>query len=139
MNVKTLQSFDLAPVAHRDRDDSPPLSTSFEQRESGSVPVVRGFFGKGPIGTIAGDMLLFLGMVSDYLSGEYPRLPLRAIAAIVFTLLYIAVPFDLLPDYILGIGQLDDLLAALVGVWLIRQEIRAYRTWKEQRINGSGE
>lgn len=45
------------------------------------------------------------------------RAPRRARAALFALIVYLAMPFDLIPDFIPVIGQLDDLLVAGVAVW----------------------
>jgi uncharacterized membrane protein YkvA (DUF1232 family) len=46
-----------------------------------------------------------------------PRVPRRAKAALVLVIPYLAMPFDLIPDFIPVIGHLDDALivAAAIG------------------------
>lgn len=50
------------------------------------------------------------------------RVPRRWKAACVFALVYLAVPFDLVPDFIPVAGQLDDaILVALVLAYVVRR------------------
>jgi uncharacterized membrane protein YkvA (DUF1232 family) len=53
-------------------------------------------------------------MVRDYIKGDYKQVPWRMIAMIVAALIYIINPFDLIPDFIPGIGWLDDM--AVIGL-----------------------
>ena len=46
-----------------------------------------------------------------------PTVPKRAKAAPVLVLVYLAIPIDLIPDFIPGLGHLDD---ALLVAWAIR-------------------
>ncbi len=46
-----------------------------------------------------------------------PRVPWRARAPLVLLLIYLAMPLDIIPDFIPVIGQLDDLLVAGIAVW----------------------
>jgi uncharacterized membrane protein YkvA (DUF1232 family) len=46
-----------------------------------------------------------------------PRVPLRARLPLLGLLLYLAMPLDIIPDFIPVIGQLDDLLIAGIAVW----------------------
>jgi uncharacterized membrane protein YkvA (DUF1232 family) len=59
-------------------------------------------------------MRLLAMMGSDYLSGAYTRVPAFTIWVIIFALLYVAGPFDLIPEIIPGMGWLDD--AFVVGL-----------------------
>jgi uncharacterized membrane protein YkvA (DUF1232 family) len=47
-----------------------------------------------------------------------PRVPLLSKAIPVGALLYVLSPFDLLPDFLIGIGQLDDLGVLLAAMRL---------------------
>jgi uncharacterized membrane protein YkvA (DUF1232 family) len=54
------------------------------------------------------------------------RIPLLARAIIPVVLLYLAMPLDIIPDFIPVLGYLDDLVIVLVGVWaLLRLRPRA--------------
>ncbi len=46
-----------------------------------------------------------------------PRVPLRARLPLAALIVYLAMPLDLIPDFIPVIGQLDDLLVAIIAVW----------------------
>jgi len=47
--------------------------------------------------------------------------PLRAKAIIAFAILYLLSPFDLVPDWITGLGLLDDLtIVSLLVAWALR-------------------
>ena len=47
--------------------------------------------------------------------------PFRAKAIIVFAILYLLSPFDLVPDWIIGLGLLDDLtIVSLLVAWALR-------------------
>ena len=61
-----------------------------------------------------GRVRLMIMMVTDYRDGAYRRIPAFSIWMIVFALLYVAGPFDLIPDIIPGMGWLDD--AFIVGL-----------------------
>lgn len=90
------------------------------------------FSGGGPLGRFLEDFRLLMGLLSDYWKGEYRKMPWWVIASIVFTLLYVLNPVDLIPDFIPVLGQLDD--AAVMGacLYLIEQELHEYKQWKKE-------
>lgn len=77
------------------------------------------------------DVKLLISMVRDYWSGRYRDVTWWVIAAIVFTLLYVLSPIDLIPDFIPGIGLLDDALVIAICLILIERDLLKYQVWKE--------
>ncbi|HYN91529.1 MAG TPA: DUF1232 domain-containing protein [Thermoleophilaceae bacterium] len=60
--------------------------------------------------------VLFKRLLAD------PRLPIRWKALVVAVIAYLAMPFDLVPDFIPVAGQLDDVIVvALVLRWAVRR------------------
>jgi uncharacterized membrane protein YkvA (DUF1232 family) len=53
---------------------------------------------------------LFSRLIKD------PRVSLRAKLVVAGALAYVVAPVDLLPDFLIGVGQLDDLAVILVGL-----------------------
>jgi uncharacterized membrane protein YkvA (DUF1232 family) len=77
---------------------------------------------------------LLLGIVNDYWNGSYREIPFFSLAAIVVTLLYVLNPFDLIPDFIPVIGQIDDMAVFGVCLLLITHDLHEYKVWKEAQI-----
>jgi len=93
---------------------------------------IRGrFLGNGPLGTFIEEVLLAMALVKDYATGRYRKLPYWAIGAIVFMLLYVANPLDAIPDFLIGVGQLDDILVVTLCLIMVRQDIREYKYWRD--------
>jgi uncharacterized membrane protein YkvA (DUF1232 family) len=46
------------------------------------------------------------------------RVPILPKALLVVTLVYAVSPFDVVPDFIPGIGEVDDVVVVLSGLWL---------------------
>ena len=80
------------------------------------------------------DLMLLSSLVRDYWKGRYRKIPYKAIAAIAFTILYVLNVVDLVPDFIPGLGLLDD--ATIVGLCLkmVSTDIEQYRLWKTADI-----
>lgn len=69
----------------------------------------------------------------DVLRGRYRPVPWRALALGGLALGYLLLPFDLIPDLLLVLGLVDDLV---IVAWLmarIEPELAAYRRWRERR------
>ena len=85
----------------------------------------------GPLQRFLKDVALLISMVKDYWSGAYREIPWWVIAAVVFTLLYVLSPIDLIPDFIPIIGLLDDAVVIALCLALIEQDLLKYQEWKE--------
>lgn len=84
----------------------------------------------GPLGRFIEDGKLLIALVKDYWSGAYRQVPYATLAAIVFTLLYVFNPLDLIPDVLPVIGQIDDATVFAACLLLAEQDLQAYKQWK---------
>ncbi len=87
----------------------------------------------------AADARMAVLLVRDYLSGRYVEVPWWAIAAIVFSLIYVLSPIDLIPDFIPVIGLMDDAAVFALCVGLIEKDLQRYAEWRARRRAGEVE
>ncbi len=72
---------------------------------------------------------LLLMALSDGFKGNY-KFSRSTIIAVTIGLLYILIPFDIIPDFIPVIGYVDD-LSMLIFVWsIVGSDIRKYARYK---------
>lgn len=95
-----------------------------------SEELKRKFSAKGPLARFIEDGQLLIAIVKDYFSGAYRQIPYGAIASIVFALIYVLNPFDLVPDMLPVIGQLDDVAVMGACLILVEQDLHKYKQWK---------
>ena len=79
-------------------------------------------------------VILFLKMLRDYISGKYRDVPVRTIAAIVGALVYLLCPADMIPDFIPGIGYIDDAGVLAACIRMVKYDLDKYQDF----INSSG-
>ena len=77
-----------------------------------------------------------LRMIAAYLRGEYPRFPLFTLIAAVVGAAYFLLPADALPDFLLGVGWLDDAAVLALLLNLISGDIEKFKQWEQgaQRV-----
>ncbi|KAF1680903.1 YkvA family protein [Bacillus sp. SKDU12] len=77
-------------------------------------------------------MTVFFQMLRDWRNGDYPRSQVKTLLLLTAAILYIAMPLDIIPDMILGLGIIDD--ATVLGlIWmLIKKEMSQYEKWRLQ-------
>jgi len=98
-----------------------------------SEEIKRKFSARGPLARFMEDGQLLIAVVKDYWSGAYRRIPYGVIASIVFTLIYVLNPFDLIPDFLPLIGQIDDVAVMGACLILVEQDLHTYKAWKQSQ------
>ena len=87
------------------------------------------------IPVIGETLAIFPSLISlciRYFKNEYPDFPLGSVIAIIIMLGYSIYPVDIIPDIILGVGQLDD-LGVILACWkLVKSDVEEYRNWLSQ-------
>ena len=102
---------------------------------SKSEEIRKKFSAKGPLARFVEDGQLLIAIVKDYWAGGYRRVPYGVIASIVFTLIYVLNPFDLMPDMLPLVGQLDDVAVMGACLIMVEQDLHKYKDWK---LEGKG-
>ena len=98
-----------------------------------SDDIKKKFTSGGPLHRFIEDAQLLLSVVKDYRSGAFRKIPFGTIAAIVFTLVYVLNPFDLIPDFIPIIGQIDDAAVVAACLVLVEHDLQTYKLWKQDQ------
>lgn len=79
------------------------------------------------------DLTLLQGLCAAWWRGEYRAINTQALLAVVAALVYFLAPLDAIPDWLLGLGLLDDLA---VLAWVLRtweDELQRYADWRAQQ------
>ena len=80
------------------------------------------------------DIKLYFQMLGDIFTGKYKKVPVGTIAAIVGTLLYVLSPIDFIPDFIPGVGYLDDAAMLAVCLNFTRFDVEEYKKSRKQLL-----
>ena len=99
------------------------------------VPFLRKLEKKFQIIPVIGDSLAiitaWISLTRQYFKKEYSDFPLGATIALIIIVVYSICPIDLVPDAILGFGQLDD-VGVILACWkLIKSDVEDYRKWRD--------
>jgi len=86
----------------------------------------------GPLAKFAEKIKLFFSVIKDYANGTYREIPWTTIAAIIGTLLYIFSPIDIIPDFLLPFGLMDDAAVVALCLKAIDSDLEKYKRWKSE-------
>lgn len=88
-------------------------------------------FDSGPLHQLWQYGNLMTSLIKDYSQNRYNQISWSSIAIAAAALIYVLTPLDIIPDFIPGIGQLDDVAIVTLALRFIKEELDRYATWKE--------
>lgn len=91
---------------------------------------------KGPLSEVWDSLMTCFRLLSAYATGQYKDIPWASLVSIIASVLYFVMPVDLIPDFIIGLGLIDD--AALLG-WIIgsvKSDIDNFIEWETTKLPG---
>ena len=78
------------------------------------------------------DLKLLIPLIKDYWKGTYRDISAKSIVIFVAALAYIISPIDLIPDYIIGFGQIDDAVILGLSLYFLEKDLMKYKQWKDR-------
>ncbi|WP_409305212.1 YkvA family protein [Peribacillus sp. SCS-155] len=78
-------------------------------------------------------MQTLFALVKAWSKGEYKQIPYRSLLMILVTIVYFVSPIDFVPDFLIGLGILDD--AALIGLVIsqVDKDLEAFLDWQDEQ------
>ena len=86
------------------------------------------------IGRFWRDLPLLFRLLKAWINGSYQGLSLRTLASLVAALIYVLSPVDFLPDFIPGIGLIDDAAVLAFLLHSMARDLAAFRAWEQSRF-----
>ena len=86
------------------------------------------------IDRVRDELILCIALVRSWIHGEYDGVSRQTIVAVTAALLYFVVPLDVIPDFLIGVGFIDD--ASVVGyvMTMLAAEMDTFRRWQEREV-----
>jgi uncharacterized membrane protein YkvA (DUF1232 family) len=88
----------------------------------------------GPLAELATDVKALLRLIAAYARGDYRDVPRQSMVLIVGAIVYLLTPLDVIPDFIPGVGLLDDAAVITFVLRRVRGEIEAFLEWEQARL-----
>ncbi|MFP4458647.1 MAG: YkvA family protein [Candidatus Zixiibacteriota bacterium] len=94
--------------------------------------------GEGPIDRVIEESKALWRLIKAYKNKKYDNVPKSTIIASVIALLYLINPFDVIPDMLPLLGQIDDALVISTILYAISNDLHKFLIW-EKKKEKSGE
>ena len=86
----------------------------------------------GLLARIFQNFKLLLPLIRDYWKGTYRDVSIKSIVILLVGLAYIISPIDIIPDYIIGLGQIDDVAILGISLYFLEKDLIKYKEWKDK-------
>ena len=128
---------DRTPRRYRDYERrADGLVRSKERLKNLATQAVRKLSGTASmrIDRVRDELILCIALVRSWMHGEYDGVSRQTIVAVTAALLYFVVPLDVIPDFLIGVGFIDD--ASVVGyvMTMLAAEMDTFRRWQEREV-----
>ena len=83
------------------------------------------------VGKTLASIPVLASLVRNYVKNEYTDIPIGSIIVITSALIYFVSPIDFIPDFIPGIGHIDDALVVAACLKLVESDVEEYVNWRK--------
>jgi len=87
----------------------------------------------GLMARLVQNLKLILPLTRDYWKGTYRDVSIKSMVIFLAGLAYIISPLDLIPDYIIGLGQIDDAAVLGLALYFLEKDLLKYKAWKDSQ------
>jgi uncharacterized membrane protein YkvA (DUF1232 family) len=84
-----------------------------------------------PLTDLAESIKTLTRLLETYLRGHY-QMPWQSAASVIAALLYFITPTDAIPDFILGIGYVDDISVIRYTLQIIAKDLDRFEKWEKE-------
>ena len=85
---------------------------------------------KGSLTEIWDNLQLLFQLVSSWRKGDYKKIPTGSILTIIAAIIYFVSPIDIIPDFLLGLGLVDDAAVIAFVLRQIASDLDKFKIWK---------
>lgn len=77
------------------------------------------------------DLKAMLDLLRAWAKGTYQGISKANLLLIVGAVVYFLIPTDLLPDFIVGAGYVDDAMVITWAISTVKEELERFKRWRE--------
>lgn len=87
----------------------------------------------GSMKELKGELFRLLRMIKAYGQGDYKKIPWKTLVTGVGAILYFLNPLDLVPDFLFGIGLVDDATVLAFCLGALKGDLDAFGRWEDKK------
>ena len=93
----------------------------------------------GRFAAVRAELATMLALLQAWAQGDYRGVSGKALLAVAAAVVYFVAPLDAIPDFLLGLGYIDDV--AVIGYVLkqLQSELEAFRAWQSNNKTTPGD
>lgn len=92
---------------------------------------------KGPVADALGiyvdDLKTLIRMAKFWVSRKYTGMDTQTILYTIVAVVYFVTPTDFVPDFILGLGYMDDIAVISWVLGLIKEDLAKFKLWEKEK------
>ncbi len=124
---------EVASAFHKSTEEAEKIIEDQEKTEETlNKAIIKANKVKGALEKVWENLILMFQVVRDWISGNYKDIPVGSIIAIVAALIYFISPIDVIPDFLPGIGFIDDVFVIGLVAAQINNDLKKYKKWRKE-------
>lgn len=101
-----------------------------KEKTEGLLNKVTKMLGKEGLSSIATDIKELISFISDVTKGRYKDYSKWALTTAIGAIIYVVSPIDAIPDFLVGLGFVDDVAIIGYAMKKLHDELQKYHQWK---------
>ena len=93
---------------------------------------------QGPLKEVWEGLKTFLRLLRAHAKGEYSQIPWPSLVLIGAAVLYFLAPIDVIPDFLVGLGYVDDAAVVAFVMKAVATVLDDFRKWEASRPPAAG-
>lgn len=89
----------------------------------------------GPLAELKDSLATVLRMLKAYAGKEYSAIPWQTLLMLIGSVVYFAMPVDMIPDFLAGLGLVDDITLLGYTIKSAKADIVNFEQWEAERDN----